>query len=91
MTVKNLIKELEKMPQDVNVNIFDWRKNLHDDWGDGSSEGIYSNFDIHYHELSKDEAKYYKDIHGVDFTPWVGIEFENSDYDDEGRCLLTEE
>lgn len=88
MKVKDLIKELEKMPQEANVNIFDWRKNLSED---GSSEGVYSRFDVHYEELSEDEMEYYKDVHDKDFIPWVAISFDNDDYNDEGVCLLTED
>lgn len=90
MRVKDLIKELEKMPQEANVNLFDWRKNLSDDIGDGSSEGVYSRFDIHYEELSEDEMEYYKDVNDREYIPWVAISFENDDYNDEGVCLLTD-
>ncbi len=91
MTVKDLIKQLEKMPQDVNVNIFDWRKNLANDWGNGSSEGIYTEFEINYENLTEDELEYYEQSNDRKFVPWVSITFHSDDYSDDGKCLLIEE
>ena len=33
MKVSDLIKKLQEFPQDLEVKIFDWRKNLNEDWG----------------------------------------------------------
>jgi hypothetical protein len=40
MNVKELIEELQKLPQEMNVNIFDYRKNFFRGGGDNCSDGI---------------------------------------------------
>lgn len=90
MTVGELITELNKYPQDTKVFVFDWRKNLGDDCGDGSSAGIYQ-LNLDYENLDKEEVDYLKETYDEDFKPWLGISFENSDYTDDGTCLLIEE
>ena len=42
MIVSELIKKLSEMPQDSVVVILDYNKNVKEDFGDGSHEGIYS-------------------------------------------------
>lgn len=71
MTVGTLIKALEKYPKDLKINIFDWKQNLHNDWGEGSSAGIYTEFEI---EEFFTESK----------TPWLSLSFSNDDYTEEG-------
>lgn len=87
MKIEKLIAdltELQKKHPEINVSLFDWRKNLGDDIGDGSSVGVHSDFEIEVYKLDADEAAYYKERHEKDFIPWVSIAFENDDYNDDG-------
>lgn len=90
-TVAQLIEELKTLPQDLTVKLFDGRKNLCDGGGEPTSSGIY-NFEVeHMHnDISEDEKQYYIDVHGTVPQPFVAICFENDDYDDDGKCTLTE-
>ena len=83
MKVSDLIKKLQEFPQNLEVKIFDWRKNLNEDWGDGSSAGIYD-IEVSMEKYSEDEKEYYKEQHGKDFIPFVQLTFESDDYSDEG-------
>lgn len=77
MKKEDLIKKIqETVPDGGEVVIFDFRKNLGDDMGDGSSAGIYKDFEIeHYTEQEvKDGA-----------IPFSAIVFENEDYNDNGE------
>ena len=83
MKVSELIKKLQEFPQDLEVKIFDWRKNLNEDWGDGSSAGIYD-IEVSMDDYTEDEKEYYKERHDKEFVPWVQLSFESDDYSDEG-------
>ena len=54
MLVEKLIEELQKLPAQTNVVIADYEKNLENDMGEGSSEGLYPDFEIEY--LNEDEV-----------------------------------
>lgn len=86
MLVENLIEELKKIPKGTNVLILDYKKNLGDDDGDGSSAGIYD-FEIDLHELTPDELEFYNERHDTEFKPWVAFAFENPDYDEDGKLI----
>lgn len=86
MKKEKLIEELQKLPDGVEVVVFDWRKNLSEDSGDGSSAGIYPEFDVELHKLEGDEAEFYKEQHDKDFVPFASLSFASDDYDDAGRC-----
>lgn len=88
MKKEKLIKELQKLPDGVEVCVFDWRKNLGDDSGDGSSAGLYPEFDVEFHQLEGDEAKWYKEEHGKKYKPFISLGFGNDDYDNDGKCLF---
>ena len=45
MKKEKLIEELSKLPDGLEVYLFDWRKNLADDLGDGSNAGVV-HFDV---------------------------------------------
>ena len=76
MKKEELIKQIqEKVPDGAEVVIFDHRKNLSDDWGDGSSSGIYKNFEVHNH--SKEEI-----ADGA--IPLASLIFNNDDYNEDG-------
>lgn len=92
MKIEELIKQMNELQQKypgIDVSVFDWRKNLGDDSGDGSCEGIYSEFNVSVVELKGEEAEFYKEQHGQEFTPWIAIDFSNEDYNDDG--ILTAE
>ena len=46
MKINELIKVLEKFPQDKLIAVMDWRKSLHHDFGEGTSKGIYTEFEF---------------------------------------------
>lgn len=91
MKVEDLIKKLQDFPSGTNVCVFDHRKSLARDTGDFNSEGVYSDFDISFETLGKEETEYLKDVEDIDYVPWISISFDNEDYDDEGKCLLENE
>jgi len=82
MKVKQLITELQKMPKDADVCIFDWRKNLFNGGGDSVSDGIEEIKNI---EVIPDNTtvKEMKEFDGEDVEQWVGIHYENDDYNKE--------
>lgn len=56
MLVEKLIEELQKLPAETVVVLADYEKNLKSDaWGEGSSEGLYPEFEIEF--LNDDEIK----------------------------------
>jgi hypothetical protein len=72
MIKEDLIKKIqETVPEGAEVVLFDHRKNLDDDIGDGSSEGIYKDFEIvcYTPQEIKDGC-----------IPFSAIIFENEDY-----------
>ena len=79
MRVSDLIKKLQEFPQDLEVKIFDWRKNLNEDWGDGSSAGIYD-IEVSMDNYTEDEKEYYKERYDKEFIPWVQLSFESDEY-----------
>lgn len=83
MKVSELIKKLQEFPQDMDVKIFDWRKNLSEDSGDGSGAGIYD-VEVSAEGSSEYEIKYLEEVHGRKFKPFVQLSFESDDYSDEG-------
>lgn len=90
MEIEKLIEkltELQKTHPKINVNVFDWRKNLGDDIGDGSSEGVYGDFEISVFKLEGEEAEFYKEQHGEEFVAWVALSFDNEDYNDDGASI----
>lgn len=80
MTKEELIKKIQdNIPDGAEVVIFDWRKNLGDDVGDGSSAGIYKDFDIeHFTEKEIEDG----------CIPFSALVFNNDDYSDEGELLV---
>jgi hypothetical protein len=91
MKKEKLIEELQKLPDGIEVVVFDWRKNLSEDDGDGSGAGIYPEFDVEFHQLEPDEAEYFKERNDKDFVPFISLGFKSDDYDDDGRCLKKED
>jgi hypothetical protein len=75
MKKEELIKKIqETVPDGAEVVIFDHRKNLNDDIGDGSSAGIYQDFEVeHYTEESiKDGC-----------IPFSALVFDNEEFEDQ--------
>ncbi|AZA60790.1 hypothetical protein [Chryseobacterium indoltheticum] len=79
----DLIKKLETIDGNPEVKIFDWRKNLSEDSGNGSSAGVYE-LEVAIEVLSDDEKDYYKEMNDRDYIPWIQLSFESEDYSDEG-------
>lgn len=86
MKVKELIEVLKNMPQDMNVNIFDYKQNLFVGGGEPSSAGV-DRISIETIEVipSDEEVSERKnDEFGNPIKQWVGLCYSNSDYDDDG-------
>mgnify|MGYP003484590225 CR=1 FL=1 len=81
MKVSELIKKLQEFPKDMDVQIFDWKKNLSEDFGEGSSAGIYE-LKVEGYDLS--DLEILKEVHGRTFKPFVQLTFNSEDYDNEG-------
>ncbi len=78
-TVGELIKELEKRPKDQQIVLLDYRMNSHYASGDGTSEGIYNNFNLEEIELGKlDDMEDKFKVTTLTFT-------NDIDYDSEGN------
>lgn len=73
MKKSELIQKLKEIPGDPEVCIFDYRKNLAHDDGDGASAGIYP--DIHVELISNEDDP--------EFVPWIGMEFKNEELEDD--------
>lgn len=75
MKKEKLIQELQKLPDGVEICVFDVRKNIDHDLGDGSSEGIYPHYEISM-----------MDEEGVQegTEPFAVLTIENDDYPDYG-------
>lgn len=77
MLKEDLLKQIqEKIPDGAEVVIFDHNKNLNDDHGDGSSAGIYKDFEVVH--FTEQEIK-----NGC--IPFSALIFNNEDYGDDGR------
>jgi|ERR1700761_216878 len=91
MTKREIINQLEALPvsDDTQVVIFDWRKNLGNDDGEGSREGWYEKLDIDLinHNLSDDEKIDHFEITGFEPEVFITISFENNDYNDYGSLV----
>jgi hypothetical protein len=82
MKVEKLIKKLQSLPKGIEVCLYDWRRNLNRDCGEGSGEGIYPKFEIAV--MSEDEI-------ADDTKPFAVISFENRDYTKEGAKQESED
>lgn len=57
MQKENLIKKLQELPDGTEVVIMDINKNLSNDDPDGSSEGIFPDFDVEVMQNANPEKK----------------------------------
>lgn len=78
MIVSELIEHLQKMPQDVNICIFDWRKNLFEGGGDPVPDGIQKVKDIELLPYDNED----EDNEEIT-SKWVSLNYENEDYNEE--------
>jgi len=79
MKVEQIIEELQKLPAGIEVCIFDWRRNLSDDNGEGSGEGIHPEFSISM--VTEEEI--------VQSSPLFAVmTFNNDDYEDDGSRTI---
>ena len=72
MNNSELILILNNLPQDAEVCIWDWRKNIFNADDDGNGIGIEPKFTVEY--LNENVS-----------TPFIAISFENDDYNDNGE------
>jgi hypothetical protein len=79
MKKEKLIEELQKFPNGIEVCLYDWRKNLCYESGDGSGAGIYPKFEVE--KLGKKDI-----VEGC--KPFVTLSFENDDYNDAGDLVI---
>jgi hypothetical protein len=75
MKKNKLIKKLLDIEGNPEVCIDDWRKNLNDDCGEGSSVGVEPDFTIEL--IDKDSLP-------ENTKPWIALSFNNDDYEDDG-------
>lgn len=78
MKVRELIAELQKLPQEMSVNVFDYRKNLFRGGGDNCSDGIDTITGACI--VPDDETVKLMREDGEEVTQWVAIEYTNDDY-----------
>lgn len=80
MKKSQLIKKLQEIPGDPEVAILDHLKNLYNDDGDGTSEGVYPEFEIemiNVEDLPPDHPAVVDQM-----LPWLAISFKNEEYVD---------
>ena len=85
MKKSELLEKLARYPDDIEVCIMDWRKNSGEDDGEGnSSAGIYPVFKIGRipEDVEEDDEE---------TTPFLALEFENEDYDNDGNRIEVKE
>lgn len=75
MIKEELIAELQKLPKGIQICVCDYRKNLNDDMGEGSTAGIYPDFEIEL--LDKNSVR-------KGSKPFVALNIKNDDYNDDG-------
>ena len=71
MKVADLILRLKKLPQNAEVCIVDWRKNLHHADDEGNGMGIEPDFEVAHEKENVSK-------------PFVSLSFKNDDYKDDG-------
>ena len=76
MLVKDLIQSLQIFEPEMTVAISDWKQNLAEDWGEGTSAGNYGKFDIVL--MGKDSIP-------EGNKPWVALQFSNDFLNDDGQ------
>lgn len=85
MKVKELIAELQKLPQEMNVNVFDYRKNLFRGGGDSCSDGIETVTGAWI--VPDDETLQFMQDRGEDIDQWVAINYSNDDYTKDAKIV----
>jgi len=75
MKVATLITVLKTLPQNLEVGIFDSRKNLHHASDEPSGIGIETDFSVNLEKENVNE-------------PFVSLQFENDDYEEDGSPSL---
>lgn len=74
MLKEKLIEELSKLPAGTEVCIFDFKRNIADDCGEGSAVGIYKDFDVEM--ITEKEIP-------TGVKPFGVLSFNNDEFDDE--------
>jgi hypothetical protein len=81
MKKSELIAKLEAIEGDPHVAIVDHIRNIKEDSGDGSAEGIYPNFDVEL--ITEDNLPGPEDDESDPMPPWIALSFENTYIDEE--------
>ena len=82
MKKSELIAKLNAIEGDPEVCIFDHIRNMKEDSGEGSGEGVYSNFSVD-HITGEDLPDV--DPNEEPFKPWIALGFENLYIDEEAK------
>lgn len=90
MKKSDILKKLNEIPGDPEVAIFDWRKNVLDDLGVGSSSGIYQEFDVELMEDTEQREGVSPEDRAQ--ASWIAFVYTNESFDDEfskaGTCRV---
>jgi len=81
MKVIDLKKALADLPDDMEIAIFDHVRNVKEDSGDGSTAGIYPNFEVEV--ISESDLPEPEDDEDEPMKPWLALSFENLYIDEE--------
>lgn len=86
MKNKDLISALQQHDPEMEVAIFDWRKNIISDLGEPSAGGIYPEIKLEKIEAEEDDRIPAQDRNAAS---WIALAFTNEDLDDafaEPKC-----
>jgi len=71
MTKGEFLKKIENCPDNMEMVIFDWKKNFHNASEEPNGIGVYSDFEIH-NESTSDEVIL------------IALMFDNEEYNEDG-------
>lgn len=88
MKNKDLIAQLQQYPPDMDVAIFDWKKNSEFDEDGGTPDGIYPDIQIGQVTATEDDIDLRTEEIVTGFKPWIALGFANEDYADDRKCRV---
>lgn len=74
MTKGEFFKKIENYPDDMEIVIFDWKKNFHNASEEQNGIGVYSEFEVHA-ESAENE------------TIFIALMFDNEEYNEDGSKI----
>lgn len=83
MKVHELIKQLQGVPGDMDVMVYDWKRNAFHADADGVSDGVHPDIELHVQTMTNTEGEEEKEV------DVLTIQFE-SDYGEEGSYWVEE-